>query len=136
MTLDYERGRGLIQTVRAAGAFFTKLGLRDVTKLGSVKAHVKDLVEECGLESEPATACTPRMFKAMVQVIIPERYQDPYICERERVQVLCEGVGGCRIGEVAGGGDGHGLLANETCILVDPDASLPEDGRGALIREL
>ena len=26
-----------------------------------------------------------------------------------------------RIGEVAGGGDSHGLLANETAILVDPE---------------
>ena len=40
LTLDAERARSLESVVRSAGAFFTKLKLPDVTKEGSVKAHV------------------------------------------------------------------------------------------------
>ena len=36
---------------------------------------------------------------------------------REKVQCEAEGIGGCRLGEVTGGGDGHGLLADRTAIL-------------------
>ena len=35
------------------------------------------------------------------------------------MQFVAEGMGGCRIGEVVGGGDSHGLLANECAILRD-----------------
>ena len=64
--LDAERSRSLESTVRTAGSFFTKLQLPDVTKHGSVKAHVRDLISEIGIAHEPATTATPRMLKLMV----------------------------------------------------------------------
>ena len=36
------------------------------------------------------------------------------------MQFLCEGVGGCRIGEVCGGGESHGILANNLRFIEDP----------------
>ena len=38
------------------------------------------------------------------------------------MQILAEGLGGCRIGEVAGAGECQGVLANETCVITDPSA--------------
>ena len=122
LTLDRDRARSLDTVVRTAGAFLTKLSLVDVTKLPEVKAHLKELRTEIGIEHEPATAATPRMLKLCVEPggIIDQRYRDPFIAAREKLQFVCEGVGGCRIGEVAGGGDSHGLLANKVAILSVP----------------
>ena len=50
------------------------------------------------------------------------RYNDPFIRAREIVQLEIEGIGGCRIGEVVGGGDCHGVLANNTCVLTNQSA--------------
>ena len=47
---------------------------------------------------------------------------------REKVQFLCEAVGGCRIGEVCGGGDSHGILANNLKFLADENATEGELG--------
>ena len=120
LSLEAGRARSLESVVRTAGSFFTKLQLPDHTKHGAVKAHVKDLISEIGIEHETATTATPRMLHIIVTELINERYSDPFIRARERVQVEIEGLGGCRIGEVCGGGDGHGVLANEVCVLTDP----------------
>lgn len=120
LSLEADRARSLESVVRTAGSFFTKLQLPDHTKHGAVKAHVKDLISEIGIEHETATTATPRMLHIIVTELINERYSDPFIRARERVQVEIEGLGGCRIGEVCGGGDGHGVLANEVCVLTDP----------------
>ena len=113
------RTRSLDSFMRSAGAFFTKLKLVDHTKAGDVKAHAKELIQGSGYEAEPSTACTPRMMRAIVGPIIDARFKPPFLRARARVQVEAEGVGGCRIGEVTGGGDLHGLLANQSCILED-----------------
>jgi hypothetical protein len=113
------RTRSLDSFMRSAGAFFTKLKLVDHTKAGDVKAHAKELIQSSGYEAEPSTACTPRMMIAIVGPIVDARFKAPFLRSRARVQVEAEGVGGCRIGEVTGGGDLHGLLANQSCILED-----------------
>ena len=129
MVLTEERARSLESTVRTAGAMMVKLGLTDVTKSGAVKAHVKDLLVGISMEHEPATTATSRMLKLIVEKVIDERYPDPFISAREKVQFIAEAVGGCRIGEVCGGGDSHGLLANNVAILEDLDAGRDELGR-------
>ena len=72
--LDAERSRSLESTVRTAGSFLTKLQLPDVTKHGSVKAHVRDLISEIGIAHEPATTATPRMLKLMVEEVVRGRF--------------------------------------------------------------
>ena len=124
LALDADRARSLESVVRTAGAFMTKLELPDVTKDKGVKAHVRTMLEICGTEHEPATAATPRMLCNMLVGggVIDRRYGFlTFVGAREKVQVVFEGVGGCRIGEVVGSGDSHGLLANETAILTNLD---------------
>jgi hypothetical protein len=130
MATDAGRARSLESTFRSAGAFFAKLleheftlgwnePMMNFTKDPSVKAHLKELLKEVGVEHEPATACTPRMFKLALTKVIPERCQAFFLAAREEVQFCTEGVGGVRIGEVCGGGETHGLLANRVSILTD-----------------
>ena len=54
--------------------------------------------------------------------MIGERYPNAFIAAREKLQFIAEAVGGCRIGKVCGGGDSHGLLANNVAILEDMSA--------------
>lgn len=135
MARDGNRALSLDSWFRSAGAFFTKLAdettrapgrpqVTDFTKLGSVKVHFKELTNEIGVEHEPATACTPRMLKLAVEEVIPERCGNEFLESRETVQFDFEGVGGCRIGEVCGGGETHGLLANKVAILTDEETGL------------
>ena len=54
--------------------------------------------------------------------IIDTKYEkSKKVAIRMKVNMATEGVAGLRIGEVTGSGDSHGLLANETAILVDPE---------------
>jgi hypothetical protein len=105
MAIDADRARSVESVMRTAGAMMVKLGLPDVTKDGSVKAHAKDLLDGLSEEHEPATTATPTMLKWCVETGIGERFAHPggFVAARERVQFLCEGVGGCRIGEVMRG---------------------------------
>ena len=119
---DAERARSLDSMVRSAGALMVKVGLPNLTTSGRVKAHLKEMGKMCSEESEPSTAATSRMMAEITRDggSIDTRYSSQLLRAREKVQIEAEGVGGCRIGEVAGGGDSHGLLANETAILYDP----------------
>ena len=72
-----------------------------------------------GVESEPVTTATPRMMRLLMNKVIPERYPKPFLQAREKLQMVIEGVGGCRIAEVCGAGDKHGILANNSAILED-----------------
>ena len=129
MVINEERARSLESTVRSAGAMMTKLKVVDVTKAPEVKAHIKDLLQSVDMLSEPATTATPAMLKLIVDELLDKRFSSPLVASRTRLQFLIEGVGGCRIGEVVGGGEGHGLLANNTCILEDLSEEVGKPGR-------
>jgi hypothetical protein len=135
MSLTADRARSLPSVFRGAGAFLSKLEVFNPCNNKSVQAHLKEVLDENGIESEPATTATPRMLSLLVEDggIIDEDVKDPFLGARDKVQFEGEGVGGCRIGEVSGGGDAHGLLANNTCILIDPN--LPESDPGAVVVE-
>jgi len=62
------------------------------------------------------------MLKWCIEEGIDERFKHPsgFVALREKVQFICEGVGGCRIGEVCGGGESHGILANNLRFVEDP----------------
>ena len=124
LTLDRDRVRGLESIFRTAGAYMAKLKIENVTKAPEVKAHLRDLLLEAGVDHVPATTATPRMLRLSVEPggIIDHRFTSSFIAAREKVQFVMEGVGGCRIGEVAGGGDLHGLLSNNVAILEKLDA--------------
>ena len=123
LATDHNRIRSMEGVMRTAGAMMTKLGLPDVTKEKEVKKHSDELIERLGTEHEPSTAATPRMVHHAVRPggAIDKRYlQSDILRTREKLQFVMEGVGGCRICEVLGAGESHGLLANEVCILRDP----------------
>ena len=122
MAIDADRARSVESVMRTAGAMMVKLGIPDVTKNGSVKAHAKDLLDGISEEHETATTATPSMLKWCIETGIGERFPHPggFVALREKVQFLCEGVGGCRIGEVCGGGESHGILANNLKFIEDP----------------
>ena len=119
LALERERAKSLETIQRTAGAFFAKLELQPMTTLPAVKAHFNDLVKKVGITHDPATTATARMLKYIVCTGTAKRFSNLFLRSRENIQVICEGVGGCRIGEVCGGGDVHGLLANNTAILED-----------------
>ena len=122
MAIDADRARSVESVMRTAGAMMVKLGIPDVTKNGAVKAHAKDLLDGISEEHETATTATPSMLKWCIETGIGERFAHPggFVALREKVQFLCEGVGGCRIGEVCGGGESHGILANNLKFIEDP----------------
>ena len=122
MALDADRARSVESIMRVAGSMMVKLGIPDVTKNGAVKAHAKDLLDGISEEHETATTATPAMLKWCVETGIDERFTHAggFVALREKVQFLCEGVGGCRIGEVCGGGESHGILANNLRFIEDP----------------
>ena len=122
MAIDADRARSVESVMRTAGSMMVKLGLPDVTKDGSVKAHAKDLLDGISMEHETATTATPAMLKWCIEKGIDERFKHPsgFVALREKVQFICEGVGGCRIGEVCGGGESHGILANNLRFIEDP----------------
>ena len=122
MAIDADRARSVESVMRTAGSMMVKLGLPDVTKDGSVKAHAKDLLDGISMEHETATTATPAMLKWCIEEGIDERFKHPsgFVALREKVQFICEGVGGCRIGEVCGGGESHGILANNLRFVEDP----------------
>ena len=137
--LDADRAASLESTMRSAGAFLTKVaGLQDWTKLPSVKAHINELRISSGVEHEPATSATPRMLKLLLETggLVDQRFSTPLLSAREKVQLVCEGVGGCRVGEVAGGGDCHGMLANEVAIMEDPLAEEGALGQSVVLARL
>jgi hypothetical protein len=126
LATDGVRGTGLESTIRAAGAFLTKSGLTDHTKNKSFQAHLKELISRSGKESVPTTAATARMLKLMVGAggLCDSENRMPFLAARVKVQAVTEGVGGCRISEVANAGDCHGALANNTAILETMEGGL------------
>ena len=131
LATDADRVRSLEGIMRVAGLMMVKLGLPDVTKDGSVKAHAKELLKDISIEHEPATAATSAMLKEIILPggVIDRRFKSAVVASRTKVQFLFEAVGGCRIGEVCGAGEGHGLLANNTAILEDLEASPGDLGK-------
>ena len=117
-----ERGLSLRSMLLGAESMLTKLGQPNYPKMPEVKAHVKMLNENHGLESTPATTATPLMMKEMQDVIIPNRFRSDLLVYRWCLQMLLEGLGGFRVGEATSGGDFHGLLGNNICIITDPAA--------------
>jgi hypothetical protein len=122
MTFDDDRALSLVSTMIGAGTYMTKLGMTDYTKDPSFKAHLKKLGVEHGKVSTPKTAATPLMLKTAVEKTVKERFpRSIYLMLRWAIDLIVKGNGGFRNGESVGGGDLHGLLANNTSIIKAPD---------------
>ena len=122
--IDSSRALSLRSMLLGAEAMMSKLGLVNVAKDSSVKAHVKMLESNHGLESTPSTTGTAMMAANIVEHQVPRRFPKSWFLQKRwNVQTLSESLGGLRVGEAASGGDFHGLLANNTCIIVNAHAT-------------
>ena len=114
-----KRGRALsLDTLwRTAGSLMGRTGRPNLTHQAEVKAFYGELRELHGEESHPRTAVTRRMIFHLFDSVIGKLVSKPLLRARARLFIALEVMCGLRVGEVLGGGDGHGLLANHLVLL-------------------
>ena len=115
LATDADRARSFGTIVRAAGGVLERLELTNWTKTSRVKAVVKELEQSRGVEGTPDTHATRRILGLLMGKTLSE-HCGPALLTRSKVQVVLELMGGVRVGEATGGGDGHGALADNVCI--------------------
>ena len=94
-----------------------RLELPNFTTTARVKMLVKELSQAHGFEAEPDTIVTRRILDLMFNGGVIEKQVSAMLRSRTYVVGTIEVMGGARIGEVCGGGDGHGVLANHLSIM-------------------
>lgn len=92
----------------------------NLTKDPGVKAVYNNLRKKHGRERTPCTAITRRMIGALLGDVLGQK--DTSTGKRERLMFAGEIMFGVRVGEMLGGGDGHGFLANNVVSLRKLDA--------------
>ena len=108
---DADRKRSFGTIVRASTGVFARLELKNMAGTKRVKAVIKELEGSHGVESVPCTHATRRILTILMEETLPARC-GAELLTRSAVQVVLETMGGVRVGEACGGGDGHGALAN------------------------
>ena len=76
-----------------------------------------------GEEHEAKTQVTRRMLTALLSGVIDRACATPMLAARWKLLVVLEALGGLRIGEATGGGDYHGLLANNMSIITSSEGT-------------
>ena len=110
-----DRALSLESIFRAAGTVMAMTTRENLTKDAGVKAVYNNLRKKHGRERVPRTAITRRMIGALLGDVLGEK--DTSTGKRERLMFSGEIMFGVRVGEMLGGGDGHGFLANNVVIL-------------------
>ena len=100
----------------AAGALALLDGVENWTKSARVKAVVHDLSTRLGVSAVPDTHATRRILSIMFDVTLPKI--GIALRKRSRALAALELMAAVRIGEAAGGGEGHGALANNLSFMV------------------
>ena len=111
------RTRSLDAVVRTAGTVMARTGRENLTKREDVKSFLKTLKGAHGEESRPRTTATRRMLWSAIHEVIPGRKSSPLVTLRHQLLIAVEAMMGFRVGEVLGGGDRHGLLADNVKII-------------------
>jgi hypothetical protein len=123
---DGGRSRSMGTVLRQLSSLCAKLEIQNFANTKKVKALLKDLEAKGGAMTTPDTQVT----SLMILETYGERGSIAKVCgllegthalsklfyHRETTLNDFELVGGMRVAEVCGGGDGHGLLANNVCI--------------------
>ena len=109
--------RSLDAVVRTAGTVMGHTGRENLTKREDVKSFLKTLKGAHAEESRPRTTATRRMLWSAIHEVIPGRKSSPLVTLRHQLLIAVEAMMGFRVGEVLGGGDRHGLLANNVKII-------------------
>lgn len=129
------RARSMGTTLKQMQSFCSKLGIENPAASKRVKKLLDELAGKGLAVNEPDTQVTTMMIEEMygrggtIELECcknPKNKMGPLMTARETVNQDLELVGGMRVAEVCGGGDGHGLLANNVCI--QRSAEAPEFG--------
>ena len=112
-----ERALSLDTLWRSMGTLCARTRPINVTLDKGVKAFYNSLRELHGEESHPRTAATRRMVRALFETVLPQQISNPLLRKRAMLLLALEVLCGLRVGEALGGGDHHGLLANNVRIL-------------------
>ena len=124
LCFDDDRALSLETTMIGAGTYMTKLGMEDFSKHPSTKAHLKTLGMSHGKVHTPKTTATPLMLKLTLAESIPQRFpSSEYLRCRWSMDAVAKGVGALRNSESTGGGDLHGVLANNTSVVTAADGT-------------
>lgn len=117
------RARSLGTTVRQLSALCAKLELPNYAASKRVKTLLGDLETKGEAFTTPDTQVTSLMIQEMygpegtiAKACSKKPEMAALMTSRETLLNDLELVGGLRVSEVCGGGDGHGLLANNVCI--------------------
>ena len=118
LVTDGARARSFHTIFRAAAGVLSQeeLGLTNWSKSPRVKMLVKELGRSHGVQSTPDTHATRRILRIMFEQTIASTVSAA-LRKRTIALGVLETMGGVRIGEACGGGDGHGALANNLCIM-------------------
>ena len=115
LVVEKKRARSLETLFRAGGSIMAKTRERNFTKDAGVKAFYNDLKKRHGEEPQPRTALTREMMRVLLSEVMSGKNSSKMT--RERLLFAAEVMLGTRVGELLGGGDGHGMLANNLVIL-------------------
>ena len=115
LVTDVERARSFHTIYRAAAGVMAGLSLENLTKAPRVKQVVKELGKSHGVAAVPDTHATRRILSIMFERTLDEVSES--LRARSKVMATLEVMGGVRVGESCGGGDGHGALANDLCLM-------------------
>ena len=121
LVTDAGRARSFITLVRSFAIVLSKMEAVVWTSRPRVKAVIKEITESLGLEPEPCVLLSRMIIRIGIEETIPSVCSMRYILMRTYALLTCELVGGLRVGEATGGGEGHGLLANHCCLAYPSD---------------
>ena len=127
---DSGRVRSFHLIHRSAAGALEKLGLTNWTKITRVKLVIKDLGGSHGAAVEPDSHATRRIISIMYEQTIPRTVTE-LLQARTLVMADLELMGGVRVGESCGGGDGHGALANNLCLMREVGAQKTSEDTSA-----
>ena len=123
LTRDGGRARSFGTTMIQMSSFCSKLMIENPAKSKRIQNLIKELDKKGAAVSAGDTPVTAAMILEMygaagtiAQACRKCGQMARHYWRRETMLNDFELVGGARVGEVCGGGDGHGLLANNVCI--------------------
>ena len=116
LVTDAGRARSFALIMRMAGIAMAQMELRVLTGVPRVKMYIKEVAEQIGTEPEPCDIPSALVVSTMLTRVLPKACSTDYILARSQVLFDGETAGGARLGEMTGGGDGHGVLANHSDI--------------------
>ena len=113
------RARSFAIIIRMAGVAMLRMEIPDLTSNPRVKQVIKEVAEQIGVEPEPCDIPSTLVVTTMLNEVLPDVCKASE-CIYARSLVLYDGetAGGARVGEMAGAGDRHGVLANNSDIAV------------------